>query len=141
MFLELVGKMIDYHHLLDDYYKPFSAYSDLENEISEWLKDKNMSIFVAEDNGKLIAYLRSSVEKAPTYSAAKKIGLIDDVFVEEVYRRQKIGTALFDEALNWFKIKNVKNIELNVDARNQPAIKLWKKFGFNEYKLRLRMDL
>jgi len=140
-FLGLIKGMIDYHHGIDNYYKDFSQHKTLEEDIKFWLNDKDTRSLVAEDDGKLIGYLRAGVEKAPDYVAAKKIGIIYDAFVLEKYRKQGIAKQLLTEALRWFEIKKVKNIELSVDVRNDAGIKFWKNTGFKEYKFRMRLDL
>lgn len=140
-FLDLLEKMVDYHRRIDPYYKPFSKYKDLRIEAESWLKDKDMLVLAAEDGGELIGYFRGSAESAPDYADRDKIGIVYDVFVLEPYRRQGVAEELFGEALRWFRKKKTKNIELNVDARNEAAIKFWRQLGFFEYKLRMRLDL
>ena len=139
--MKLLEKMVEHHRRLDSYYKPFSQYKNLRSEAELWLKDKNTLVLTAEDAGELIGYFRGSVEKAPEYADRDKIGVVDDIFVLKPYRRQGIAEMLFNEALPWFQKKKIKNIELNVDARNKAAIKFWRKLGFGEYKLRMRLDL
>lgn len=134
----LIGKMVEYHHQLDPYYKPFKEYRNFGEEMENWLSDKEMRILLAEDGGRLIGYIRAGMEDAPDYAAAKKIGIIYDVFVEKNYRRKGVAAKLFEEALNWFLIKKISHLELNVDVRNEEAIAFWKKLGFFEYKLRMR---
>ncbi len=139
--LGLIEGVVKHHNKIDCYYKPFSQYSGLEEEIGSWFSNKEMAVLIAEDSGKLVGYAQVSVEPAPTYVLAKKIGIVYDMFVSESYRRKKIAKKLFDEALRWFALKKVRHIELSVDARNESGIKLWKSLGFFEYKLRMRLDL
>lgn len=139
--MKLLGKMVEHHRNLDFYYKPFSKYKNLKVEVESWLKDKDSLILVAEDSGALVGYFRIGVEKAPEYVDRDNIGVVDDIFVLKPYRRQRIADRLFKEAIFWFQKKKVKNIELSMDVRNEEAVKFWKKLGFLEYKLRMRLDL
>ncbi|MBI3045941.1 MAG: GNAT family N-acetyltransferase [Candidatus Harrisonbacteria bacterium] len=139
--MKFLAKIVEYHRGLDRYYKPFSKYKNLRNEIESWLDDKNNLILVAEEGEALVGYFRAGVERAPVYVDRDKIGIVYDVFVLKPYRQQGIAEMLFGEALKWFQMKKIKNIELNVDARNEAAIKFWRKHGFGEYKLRMRLDL
>ena len=141
----LIGEMIEYDHQLDPYYKSFKEYRNFEEEMENWLSDKEMKVLVAEDGGQLIGYFRVGMEEAPDYAAMptgrqaiKKIGIVYDVFVEKRYRRKGIAAKLFEEALKWFRIKKAGHLELNVDVRNAEAIAFWKKLGFLEYKLRMK---
>lgn len=138
---DLAGKMVDYHRSLDEYYKPLSTYKNLEKELAEELADKDSLFLVVEKDNKIVGYFRGAIEPAPAYTSPKKIGVIYDIYIAEEYRKRGIGEALMKEVLEWFELKNIKNIELSVDARNIAAINFWKKMGFFEYKLRLRRDI
>ncbi len=139
--LSLLEEMVIYHTKIDSYYKPFSKYSGLEEEIGDWLASKDMLVLTAEDGGELIGYAQVSVEDAPTYASVKKIGVVHDMFVAPAYRRKKIAQDLFQRAMDWFGRKKVKYIELSVDARNIDGVKYWEALGFFPYKFRMRKDL
>ena len=85
--------------------------------------------------------MRVGVELAPAHMAAKKIGIIYDVFVLDNFRRKEIGRRLVEKSLEWFKIKKVKYIDLGVDSRNEAAIKFWDSLGFSIYKFKMKLDL
>lgn len=138
MLSKLVGEVANYHHEIDPVYKSADQYPDLEGMAKSWLSDPDMLVFVVEEGGKLIGYLRIGVEAAPDYSTEKKIGLVYDAFVEGESRRQGIAEQLFQRALEWFSKKGASSIELNVDARNSGAIEFWRKLDFADYKIRMR---
>lgn len=138
---ELVKKIADFHHALDPHYKPSSNFKNLEEDISDWFTDKDGVVFVAENAEKIIGYVRGSVEEAPYYASAKKIGVLNDIIVEEKYRRRGVAKELFARLLDWFKMKNIKNIELSVDVRNKEGEAFWRALGFLDYKLRMRKDI
>ena len=50
--------------------------------------------------------------------------------VEERYRRMGIGSLLLRRSIETARIKSCKNMVLEVDRGNEPAIGLYKKFGF-----------
>jgi GNAT superfamily N-acetyltransferase len=139
--LKLIKNLIEFHRRLDLYYKKFSQYRGLRNHILNSLKDKNKIVLVAENRGRTIAYLIGAVEAAPFYSSQKKIGVVNDVCVDEKFRRRGILKKIFKKALAWFRQKSVRVIELSVDIRNRPALTAWKKMKFYEYKLKMKRDL
>ncbi len=55
---------------------------------------------------------------------------IDDLFVDEAYRGNKIATKLLNELVEIGKKLNIKNITLEVRENNYIAIDLYKKIGF-----------
>lgn len=137
----LARQMIDQHHQLDPYFRHSAGYDDLESDLEKELKDRNGLFLVAEDAAKIVGYFRGSADPAPGYVQPKKIGTVYDLVVAEKKRHQNIGTRLFAEALDWFRAKKIKNIELNVAALNQAGLAFWRKFGFSDYKIRMRLDL
>lgn len=67
--------------------------------------------------------------------------LIDGLYVIEEYRNNGIATKLLESGLNILNDTNVKFIDINVLSNNKSAINLYKKFGFNEFKINFRKDL
>lgn len=53
-----------------------------------------------------------------------------DISVARTNRGKGFGTALMAEALHLLKTKGVRVVELGVDGNNLPALKLYRKFGF-----------
>ncbi len=139
--VELARMMAEYHHELDPYYKPGSSYKNLELDLAEELEDKDSAILVAEMAGQIVGYFRGMIEPGPMYIAAKKIGVINDLVVRPDFRRKTVGQQILNAAIAWFGDRGVKNIELNVDARNEPGVKFWRKNGFFDYKIRMRLDI
>ena len=45
-------------------------------------------------------------------------------------RRQGIGRALLQAAIDWARDSGVRKLELHVFPWNEPAIKLYERFGF-----------
>src|SRR3989344_201062 len=120
----LMRRMADFHHGLDPEYKAGEGYDDLEGERESWLADADILVLMAEEDGAVAGYMRISIEPAPAYLDEKKIGLVDDIFVTENYRRRGIAELLFAKAKDWFSKKRAHSVELNVDVRNKDAIKL-----------------
>ena len=50
--------------------------------------------------------------------------------VDERYRRKGIGSSLLSHSIQTAKDKDCKSVVLDVDRSNEPAIKLYRKFGF-----------
>ena len=45
-------------------------------------------------------------------------------------RRQGVGTALLEQAVAWAHATGVRKLELHVFPHNEPAIRLYERFGF-----------
>ena len=61
---------------------------------------------------------------------------IENIFVEEEYRSNGIGTKLMSYLISKAIEKQVVNITLEVRISNEVARNLYKKFGFREVALR-----
>lgn len=86
-------------------------------------KQKNSTIFVAEENGQLIGYLflMGGSVKRTEHSAYLVIGILQD------YRGKGVGTKLFDKATNWASKHNISRLELTVVTENKSGVVLYKK--------------
>ncbi len=138
--VNLLKQMVDYHREFDKYYKPFSGYKNIKKDVMLSLGSRSMKVLIAESGGEIIGYCAGGVEKAPNYTALKKIGFIYAVIVDEKRRKSGIGGKLLKEMMGWFKEKKIKHVELEVDARNNLGINFWRETGFFEYRLKMRKD-
>jgi len=53
--------------------------------------------------------------------------------VSKNFRSSGLGKKLFKENVTWFKLKNIKRVELSVSVKNLSAAKFWKKMGFETF--------
>lgn len=95
-------------------------------------------IFVAKENDNtVIGYAYCKI----TMDIDKKIALIDGIYVEEKYRNQGIATQIIEECKRWAAKMEAKILELNVVSKNENAINLYKKIGFDEFSKKMRLEL
>ena len=139
--IEMIKQICDYHCNFDRYYKPFVKYNNLEKEVLRSLKDKNTIFLLAKSDKKIIGYCEGGITSAPSYASPTKIGYIYTLIVNDKHRGKGIGKKLLDELMKWFKKKNIKNIELEADARNKIGIDFWQNNNFFTYRLKMRQDL
>lgn len=102
------------------------------------VKDYFTSIY-KDDNNKLLIY--KSSDKIVGYIFTKKIEkgiLIDGLYVEKPYRNNGIATDLINHVVKISKENKIKYIDINVMYENELAKNLYKKLGFNEFRVTLR---
>jgi putative acetyltransferase len=90
------------------------------------------AVYVAEENGAIIG--RLSIARDPHQSSRHVADL--GLMVAAGYRRRGIGTALLDQAVAWARDAGVRKLELHVFPWNEPAIRLYDRFGFEREGLR-----
>jgi len=85
------------------------------------------AVFVAErTDGALVGRLSVARDAHPASAHVADIGLM----VAQGARRQGVGWALLEAAVGWARTSGVSKLELHVFPWNEPAIKLYEKFGF-----------
>jgi len=93
------------------------------------VQDSNKTIcLVSEHRGRIIAITELARERRVTRSHVAVLGISIDLD----YRHRGLGTKLMGLVLDWARAQRIKRIELKVFARNEPAIKLFRKFDFLE---------
>lgn len=98
-------------------------------------------IYVAEESDRIIGFILGIVKTNAPIFEVPVIGQVQVAFIVEEFRRQRIGKALVDALFQWFYSKQVKHVEVSSDVRNVLGICAWKKFGFHEAVIKLRLDL
>lgn len=102
---------------------------DEEKWIDSFLKSDNSILLLAEHDGQIVGNIsiNGSTRKIMSHTACIGIGLLKD------WRSMGIGTALFDEAINWAKMNPIIEILwLETYSTNKNGLSLYQKFGFKE---------
>ena len=67
---------------------------------------------------------------ALTTHAAEGAAWVSDLVVEREHRRHGVGTALLNAALEWAKSRSLRQVLVEVQTKNHPAICFCEKLGF-----------
>jgi ribosomal protein S18 acetylase RimI-like enzyme len=82
--------------------------------------------FIHRENGEIVASLILYRVGLPS----RYLGVIEEVFVKEEYRRRGLATKLMKQALNHAKKIGLDCVELNVNKDALYLIEFYKKLGF-----------
>ena len=133
--LELADRIlaVSYTHL--DVYKrqDFVVNNYFKNIIKN---ENNILLCYEEDN-----IIKGYIYLKPVNNDSQNCYLIDGLYVDNEYRNKGIATKLIENALNVIKETNVAVVDINVMANNSVAISLYKRFGFNEFRISLRKNI
>jgi RimJ/RimL family protein N-acetyltransferase len=83
-------------------------------------------VFLAERDGEIVGRLSISRDPHPASRHVADLGLM----VAVTARRQGVGRALLEQAVTWAQATGVRKLELHVFPHNEPAIRLYERFGF-----------
>lgn len=103
-----------------------------KKDVKDIISSPANHLFVARsaDNKKIIGMLTLIVFRIPF---ARK-GLVEDVVIDEKYRRKGIGTKLVTAAVNQARKEGIKHLELTSRPEKVAANKLYQRFGFKKRK-------
>lgn len=90
-------------------------------------------LFVAETDGMivgLISFLYRHTESEKQFT--RHVLFVDALAVEEGYRNRGIGTQLLDQLREKVRSEHLDGIELQVNAKNTSARKMYETYGFTE---------
>lgn len=138
-------ELVTYHRDLSDT-MPIPAEDGAERYAARirWSVDDNhVQTFVAEDEGKLIAYVYGTVvDLLPEMFKDERAGIIGDIYVSAEKRGTGVGTALVQAMKDWFKLRGVSHYEWHVAAMNEQGIRFWEKtMGGKQVMIRMRADV
>ncbi len=100
--------------------------------LKEYKANKDwIAILVRDNNNVIIASTMAWQEE--------EMGVIEDVFVKEQWRKQGIAQFLLTTALTYLKEKELKEAKLMVDTENDKALNLYKSVGFEVTEVEKRL--
>lgn len=122
---------------LDEYHRSLGlAFPLVEQAASLWADGFRRTlgrfsfIWLAEDAGRVVAFLSARVKQTPAYLGSVQVGEISDLYVDESARGSGVAARLVQTAMAKFVELNVHSVEVQVLAGNQGGLDFWVKQGF-----------
>ena len=121
-------EQLNKHHLsrspyFKDYYRGLT-FGDRKLSIQQRAVGGEVRVDLAlNDSGEPVGYCISSIDRLQT-------GEVDSIFVSPEFRRNGVGTALMQRALEWMKQKETKKNIVSVAVGNEQAYGFYQRFGF-----------
>jgi putative acetyltransferase len=106
--------------------------ADERRYVKSVFRHPDAAVFVAEEDGQLLARMSLARDLHPASRHVADLGLM----VAAEHRRRGIGTMLLDAAVTWARVAGVSKLELHVFPWNEPALRLYESFGFEREGLR-----
>ncbi len=95
-----------------------------------------------QGDGKVVGYLIGAVTEIAHYrTKIKKQIELENMFVLETKRNQKVGTKLVEAFIKWARMKGADNISVTAAAQNKKGIRFYRKLGFKDYNCTLERSL
>lgn len=113
---------------------PWRSVGDERRYLRTVQRHPDAAVFVADDDGEVVARLSVSRDPHPASRHVADLGLM----VAESHRRRGVGTALLAQAVTWARSAGIRKLELHVFPWNGPALALYESFGFEREGYRKR---
>ena len=91
---------------------------------------RNSFVIVAEIENKVVGYLLGEENDIPYYSF--KIAELCNMCVDENYRKNGVGNALYSEFEKYYKEHGITHFMVTASFKNESAKAFYKKMGFTE---------
>ncbi len=91
-----------------------------------WYRDRLVTL-VADEGGEIVGYTTLVLGKSKKFQG--NVYLVSAAVCESM-RGRGIGTKLFNEAERYARTRSARRIELDVFARNEGAVKLYERLGY-----------
>lgn len=136
--LELLSQVLEVHAVIrpDLFVSGTRKYT--EAELKEIIQDDLRPIFVAEDlDGTIMGYcfcILQDVSHSNNLRDSKTL-YMDDLCVDEHYRRRNVGKALCEYAAAFGRQQGCYDMTLNVWEGNDAAMNFYRKMGFGARKV------
>lgn len=107
------------------------------------IADENTPIFVYEEDGVVMGYAFCIYQFTPETEQVyeRKVLYVDDLCVDEAYRRKHIGKKLYEYVLRTAKENGCDSVTLNVWRVNPAAQAFYEKMGMQPLKTTMETRL
>jgi len=138
----LWNELILFHKSKNIIFPITQDWKKLKEEELEWIiESRQVLIYVAEADAKVIGYIRGSIRKIPPLYDIKNEGSIEEIYIMPEYRRRGLATQLVRCIMEDFKEKEVDYIDIHVDQDNDIGQKFWDGLGFSTVSTHKRYQM
>ncbi|HUI30957.1 MAG TPA: GNAT family N-acetyltransferase [Candidatus Acidoferrales bacterium] len=110
---------------------------EVELRLNEALKDGHSAVYSADFDGKILGWLQAaSSQTIESGRCAEITGLV----VDKAARGKGIGRSLVQQAEEWGRMMEQKNIRVRTNIKRKDAPLFYRALGFNEVKKQFVFD-
>ena len=134
------------YKLFDLEYNNFDSALNMEWTFSEkgekYFKKliENGTVWVAEDNNKVIGYLAGSII-GNSSCMTKTLAKLDNFYIDKEYRRKGIGKKLIEELKKYCVSQDIEELKVTANYENVNAREFYKSNGFDDFEITYKMKL
>ena len=107
--------------------------------LEELIHDKDIGVYVAEYQGKLISSGYGMARKARHYLDHEEYAYLGFMYTDPDYRGKGVNFKVLNVLKEWAKKQGLEELRLTVYDENIPAIKAYEKAGFQKHIIEMRL--
>ena len=109
----------------------------IKGKAEETFKNRNEDtlILIAELENKSVGYALGRIyeEDETADNGTGRVGLFDELYIDDIARGVGLGQKLLDETMKWMKEKGINRVKLHAYSWNNNAKRVYERNGFKEY--------
>src|SRR5690606_31869467 len=110
-------------------------------ELEELIGDLDANVQVVEHEGRIIGTGYGKIRQAKPYFSYRSYLYLGFMYVLPDYRGQGINRLVMEALIHWGKSRGVGECRLDVYAANDAALRAYKKLGFKELLVEMRLEV
>lgn len=116
--------------------------SDLmRSYFSRNIRSRNAIFLVVEDDGKVKGFMLSNIMKNIPIFVKDPVGVINTLYIDKDLRGKGYSSRMYGETMKWFESKGITEISIKVMSCNDHAYEVYRKWGFKDLHMGMRLDL
>ena len=110
-------------------------------DLGEMIHSDDVQLVVAEVDNIIVGSGYARIEKSKIFYKHPNYAYLGFMYVRPEYRGKGINRKIIHALQNWALSKNINELRLEVYYDNLPAIRAYKKIGFSNYLMQMRLGL
>lgn len=98
-------------------------------------RSENDFILIARVGDVPVGYVLGRIydEDPKADNGTGRVGLLDELYLEDSARGLGLGRRLIEETMDWMKENGITRVKLHAYTWNKKAVRLYEHYGFQEY--------
>ncbi len=109
--------------------------------IEKMIVAKDIALYVAEIDSKIIASGYARIEKAKPYLNHENYAYLGFMFTDATHRGKGVNAKIIEILKIWCLTQHITELRLDVYNDNPSAVKAYEKVGFKKHLINMRMEL
>ncbi|MDG1750244.1 MAG: GNAT family N-acetyltransferase [Thalassotalea sp.] len=105
------------------------------------ITNEDIHVVVVEVEQQIIACGYARIKQAKLYANYRFYSYLGFMFVQDEFRGKGVNQLVIEALIQWSREQGITMMHLDVFTENAAAMRAYKKVGFKEYLVEMRMDI